>query len=309
MLRMEYSDLLLRPLPCYYKSSTGQKEDFMSLGMAFKGAEGIVLAADSRVTLMAIMPGNPNMPGSPQQLLVPATFDNATKLLQVKSQPYVGAVTYGAGAVGQREPRTASSFLPEFEAELAKEEIARRSVEDFAKRLSDFFMKQWTASGMPAPAPPGQDMVFLVGGYDAEAPYGRIFEIFVPNKPIPNEMLPGQFGAAWGGQREITDRIIQGFDAQLPGLVQDILNIPTQQRNPTLEAQLKSKLQVPIPWQFLPLQDCVDLSIFLIRSTIALQKWMVGIRGVGGMVDVATITRIDGFKAIQQKQISGERVT
>lgn len=104
------------------------------------------------------------------------------------------------------------------------------------------------------------------------------------------------------------DRMIQGFDAQLPGLVQDILNIPAQQRNPNLEGQLKGKLQVPIPWQFLPLQDCVDLAIFLIKATVTLQKWLVGIRGVGGMVDVATITRTDGFKAVQQKQISGERI-
>ncbi|MGD0267373.1 MAG: hypothetical protein ABSD47_20875 [Candidatus Methylomirabilota bacterium] len=281
----------------------------MSLGIAFKGPEGIVLAADSRVTLMAITQGNPAVPGLPQQVVLPATFDNATKLLQITSQPYVGAVTYGAGAMGQREPRTASSFLPEFDRELTKDQPARLTVEDFAKRLGDFFMRQWTASGMPDKVPPGNDMVFLVGGYDPDAAYGRIFEIFVPNKPVPNEMIAGQFGAAWGGQREITDRIIQGFDPQLPAMVQDILKIPPEQRDPTLENQLKAKLSVPIPWQFLPLQDCVDLSIFLVKTTVTLQKWLVAIRGVGGMVDVATITRTEGFKPVQQKQISGERAS
>lgn len=47
----------------------------MSLGIAFKGPEGIVLAADSRVTLMTQLAG--------QNILLPATYDNATKMLSV----------------------------------------------------------------------------------------------------------------------------------------------------------------------------------------------------------------------------------
>jgi hypothetical protein len=37
--------------------------------------------------------------------------------------------------------------------------------------------------------------------------------------------------------------------------------------------------------------------------TSVVQGWTIGIRGVGGAVDVATITRTEGFQAIQQKQI------
>jgi len=49
----------------------------MSLGIAFKGAEGIVLAADSRVTLLAQLQLGGN------NVMTPATFDNATKLLRL----------------------------------------------------------------------------------------------------------------------------------------------------------------------------------------------------------------------------------
>src|SRR5437867_11506031 len=110
----------------------------MSLGIVFKGAEGIVLAADSRVTLLAQIQ-QPQQAGQPQQMLVPATFDNATKLLQSSSQHYVAAVTFGAGAIGNREPRTAASFMPEFDTELLKGKVSRLSVQDFAQKLSDFF--------------------------------------------------------------------------------------------------------------------------------------------------------------------------
>ena len=115
----------------------------MSLGIAFKGFEGIVLAADSRVTLTATLPNN---------VIVPAFFDNATKLLGMKGQPFVGAVTYGAGAIGTTQPRTAQSFLPEFEDELTQANVGRLSVSDFAQRLSDFFLARWQAANMPAGA-------------------------------------------------------------------------------------------------------------------------------------------------------------
>jgi hypothetical protein len=278
----------------------------MSLGIAFKGPEGIVLAADSRVTLNAQI----QIANGPEMLL-PATFDNATKLLRVKGQDYVGTITYGTGAIGTGpEPRTAHSFIPEFEAELGNTP-GRLSVQVFAERLSAFFMARWTGMGMPTPAPPGQDIIFLVGGYDEGAPYGKVFEIFVPSRPTPRETLPaGQFGLTFGGQQEIVSRLINGFDIQAPQVVRGFLSVPfaAGQGPDPLEIEMRTKFAAKIPWQFLPLQDCVDLSIFLVRATITLQKWTVDIRGVGGAVDVATITRTKGFSHIQQKEIIGEEL-
>jgi hypothetical protein len=284
----------------------------LSLGIAFKGAEGIVLAADSRVTLTAMMQigpqaaGQPQAPG-PQAMAIPATFDNATKLLRVDGQKYVGAVTYGQGALGTQQPRTAHSFVPEFETQLASKhgEGTRLPVEEFAGELSDFFLRQWQAHGMPMQVPPGNEMVFLVGGYDKDAPYGRVFEMFIPTRPQPLERHAGEFGITWGGQREFTDRLITGFDPNLLAIAQQALNLTDQQRT-TLETQLRGKLQAPIPIPFLPLQDCVNLSILLVRTTIAIQTFLVGIRGVGGSIDVATITRTEGLKAIQLKRVIGE---
>lgn len=283
----------------------------MSLGIAFKGAEGIVLAADSRVTLMAMMLAGPQVPGQQapgqQAAAIPATFDNATKLLRVAGQKYVGAVTYGVGALGEQQPRTAHSFIPEFEAELVTKngEGTRLSVETFAKELSDFFLRQWQTQGMPMTPPPGNDIVFLVGGYDKDEPYGRVFEIYIPTRPAPLERQVNEFGMTWGGQREYTDRLITGFDPNLPAIVQRVLNLNDQQRD-ALQAQLKGQLQAPIPFQFLPLQDCVNLSILLIRTTIAIQTFLVGIRGVGGSIDIATITRTEGLRPIQLKKVVGE---
>ncbi len=275
----------------------------MSLGIIFKGPEGLVLAADSRVTLMATNVAT--------NQTLPAYFDNATKLLQFKCHRHVGVVTYGNGAIGLNSPRTAHSFLPEFESEIlnggeeGKEnpEGKRIPIFDFASKLSEFYKKQWD-SLMPKDYQ-GPDMVFLVGGFNEGDPYGTVYELGIPSKPEPIEVNKDTFGIIWGGQREITDRIIQGYDPSLPSFLHEKLKLEDGQVQ-QLEQDLRQRFSMPIPYPFLPLQDCVDLSILVIRTTIELQKWLVGVRGVGGAIDVATITRTTGFSSIQQKTITGE---
>lgn len=270
----------------------------MSLGIIFKGTEGIVLAADSRVTLTT--QGNqPN--GMP--ILLQSNYDNASKVLRVNGQNHVGVVTFGLGAIGGKNPRTAHSFMPELEAELKSSGAGRLTVEQFASTFSTFFMNQWVTHNMPDPLKYlDQPMIFLVAGYDDGQPYGKVFELNIPHSPKPAEKIPGMFAPIWGGQREFVDRLISGYDSNLPLIVQSSLGLdPLAMKN--MESALASNLNIRIPFQFLPLQDCVDLSVFLIRATINLQKWAIGIHGVGGAIDVATITKTEGFRFIRQKEV------
>lgn len=283
----------------------------MSLGIMIKGSEGIVLAADSRVTLFSQIPQPPapNAPANapPLTLLIPATFDNATKVLKFRGQDYLGAVTYGLGAIMTATgPRTMRSFIPEFEEELERADRKRLSVSEFAGLLSEFFTRQWNHH-VNRPANPGEEINFLVGGYDEGAPYGRGFLFVIPREPAPVEQNPGpgQFGITWGGQHDLVFRLLNGFDVELLEFLRATLNL-TQQQLATLRQQIEPHFAAGIPYQFLPLQDSVDLAVFLIQSTISFQKFRTTVvRGVGGPVEVATVTR-EGFKFVSQKSISAE---
>lgn len=270
----------------------------MSLGIVFKSPEGIVLAADSRITLFNQLPG--------QNMLLPSPFDNATKLLKVVGQDFVGAVTYGLGSIGTLTFRTANSYLPDFEHELNKAGEKRLSVSDFSDKLSTFFMNRWNEN-MPA-VYTGDAMIFLVGGIDEQSAHGRLFEFNIPYQPKPKEWhnLPGAFGAVYGGQQEYANRLIHGYDPRLIETLTTALSLTPDQQL-TLKTSLE-KFATPVPYQFLPLQDCIDLAIFIIRATIKMQSWILGLRGVGGAIDVATITRTKGFEYVQQKKIKGEPI-
>lgn len=266
----------------------------MSIGIVLKGPEGLVLAAESRITLQTQVKEQP---------LITVSFDNARKVLDFKKvNPFVGVVTYGLGGIGLR---SAFSFLPEFRSKLLPTEPTRMTVEDFANQLSEFFLQQWEST-MPSDYT-GPPMTFVVAGFNEKEPYGRVYLITIPQAPDPVEQQskPGEFGITWGGQREIVDRLIRGYDQRVIPIVRNALHLEKAQVEQM--QQVLSPLKMKIPIQFMPLQDCIDLAIFFVRTTIEAQRLTVGIRGCGGPIDVATITRTEGLKFVQVKEISGER--
>ena len=262
----------------------------MSLGVVIKGPEGVVLATDSRVTLEARQQNGPSFH---------VTFDNATKILSFsKPHNYVAAITYGLAVIGQR---TAHSFVPEFELTLKDDE--RLTVEGYAQRLSEFFLGRWEESSMPKNHE-GPPMMFIVGGYDPDSAYGKVFLFGIPNHPTlePKHCDNNEFGMTWGGQLEIASRLIHGYDPRIREAIRETLNLDDEQTK-LVDKAMKEQGEFPIPYGVLPLQDCVDLAAFLIRSTIIAQRLAVAIRGVGGPVEVATITRANGLQYIQKKEI------
>ena len=108
-------------------------------------------------------------------------------------------------------------------------------------------------------------------------------------------MKPRQHGIA--GQ-------FRGFGQTLPGKIATALGLdPTQQA--ALDAVLTAE-QWQFPIHLMPLQDCVSLVLSVMRGTVAMQQLAVTLRGVGGPIDLVTITRTDGLQAIQFKEVYGD---
>ena len=274
----------------------------MSLGIVIKGPDGLVLAAESRVTL--------TVETSQGQPIPPVTFDNAKKVLAFDRQSHIGVVTYGLAAI---RFRTAQSFVPEFEGKLRPHVVTndgrvvcdRITVEVFAHKLSEFFMKRWQDAALDDHE--GPNMVFIVAGFNDDEPYGRLYVVEIPGNPEPSARHPNlnfDFGMTWGGQRDFVDRLIRGYDHRLPDEITKTLNLSPKKTQAMMTAL--EPLQMRLPFEVLALQDCVDLAVFFIRTTINAQKLALTLRACGGPIDVATITRSEGLRFIQQKQIVAE---
>jgi hypothetical protein len=262
----------------------------MSLAVVIKGPEGLVLAADSRVTLL----------GKRGNQAFAVNYDNATKLLTFEGQTHIAAVTYGAAVIGAR---TAHSFIPEFEV---RENLKQRlNVEEFCRELRSFFKERWDSAVTGAGPYVGPEMTFVVAGYDEGDAYGKVFVFGVPRTEIQPRNADN-FGMTWGGQLELASRMIHGFDPALPGIIERILGLTENEQKVKLQEALK-QLEFPIPYQVLPLQDSINLAISMLRSTITFQSLGAGVRSVGGPLEVAVVTRVKGVQYIQKKELRGEQ--
>ena len=264
----------------------------MSLAIAIKVPEGLVLAAESRVSY--------DIPDGDSKRLV--TFDNATKLLKFDDYLKFGAVTFGVANIGTR---TAHSFIPEFIAELKKSNVGQNiKVKTFAKKLGEFFKARWEEA-MPSDFPKTENMFFVIGGFEASEPHAKVYQIVVPGNTEPEELdSMKQFNSVWGGQYDIVSRMVKGYDDRIIKWVDDNFTATEEQQQNF--AELISAIEQPIVYSALALQDAINLAETFIRTTIDIQSLSAGVRGVGGAIDIAIITKDNGFSYIQKKTLTGK---
>ncbi len=260
----------------------------MSLGIVISCPEGVVLAADTRLTLT--------------RNKISVYFDNSSKLLHIG--PKVAAVMYGTAMIGARPMHT---LVPEFKREVRRlandngailrpDEDPSLSVEEYAERLASFLRRKWdqTYPGVP----PSTSL--LVGGISPQQQYGEVYNI--ENLADPTKSLGLSFGMTWGGQLAAVTRLAFGVDStflahlklQLPGEIID------QQYQ-----EWQNKRALRLPYGSMPLQDCVNLAILMVDTTIKLQALSEPDRGVGGSIEVVAITPEGGTQWLRRRKLSG----
>jgi hypothetical protein len=148
-------------------------------------------------------------------------------------------------------------------------------------------------------------MVFCVAGFDVGSAYGSVYLFNVPNQLVPEERSANDFGVTVGGQTEYATRLLRGYDPRMLDAATNALQLNQQQRQQLEQAWMPFHLAAP--YGILPLQDCIDLAVFFIKTTVAVQNLSIGVRGVGGAIDVAVITQRDGLRIIQRKELRAKQ--
>ena len=247
----------------------------MSTIIAVKGPEGIVLASESRRVLCVSDPRELGASGAREYM----TWDGDMKLLafEGESHRWVGIALYG---VLSNSVESLPLIASEIEGSLPSH---RLPVSEYANLLSDLLVQR---AKRPAPIP--FTMSAIVAGYDDGVPEGRVFVVEVPASPEPVEHHAGTVGLTYGGQRDIIDRILQGYDSLLS--VED--------------ADTRTAVQTPLPLATMSLPKCLFLATLLLNTTIAVQGLVDGLtlQGSAGPLDVAVITAADGLRFVQRKK-------
>jgi hypothetical protein len=110
-----------------------------------------------------------------------------------------------------------------------------------------------------------------------------------------------QPGINWGGQGEALQRLVLGFSPGLFDLLAQVSK-PTKQPQEIWQelGPLLTNLQAPLVFAPMPIQDAIDLGRFLVHSAIMFSRFLPGPQIVGGPIEVAAITKHEGFKWISR---------
>lgn len=279
----------------------------MSVAVLVSVHDGMVLAADSASTLMLQMA--PGVAG------VGKIYENANKVFNLIKGHRLGCMTWGTGSIGNAsiatlikdirerltEPTAATSlgFDPTNYTVEQVSGIVKRCFEEECRKLQN----------NPA-ALMNTNIGLLLAGYSSNERTGESWFVEIRNG-VPQEPVVrirrDAVGVTWGGQGEALQRLLSGFS---PLIFQVLSEVGTQSPAGQATAQqlqndlaplFQARMQLPVAFPPMPIQDAIELGRWLVHTAIMASRFSPGPQVVGGPIEIATITKHEGYKWISRK--------
>jgi hypothetical protein len=275
----------------------------MSVAVVMNVHDGVILAADSASTLIVGLAAT--QPGAAPVGQVANVYNNANKIANLYKGLPIGCVTFGSGSIGSA---SISTLMKDFRKRLTEEkgffDSEKYTIENVANQLGEFLMAE--AASLP-PAAPQPTLGMFLAGYSTNSRLGERWALNIQNgkaKPAIKLHQVEEAGINWGGEGgEAVSRLVLGFGTQLPNVLRNAVN-PPQAVDQVLEILLP-RLQAPIIFAPMPIQDAIELAEFLVHTAIQFSRFLPGPQVVGGPIEIAAITKHEGYKWIRRKHYYG----
>ena len=280
----------------------------MTIAISIKINDGIVLASDSASTFLGQGPNG--------ELGVLNVYNNANKVFNLRKGFPIGAITWGAGSIGQASISTIIKDLRQIFTEGQnprgwKLDKNNYSIGEVALRLKEFVFDELYSAAFKDIPSRKPDLGFIVAGYSApDAPMAEEFQIDIKNGECTGPTLlrkQDEIGLTWGGDPEALNRLVAGTGGGLPKVLQSIFKIDDA-KLPEVMMLIQQQLQVPLVLPAMPLQDAIDLADFLADLTIKFSRFRPGAPTVGGPIEIAAISKHEGFRWIKRKYYFDRRL-
>lgn len=266
----------------------------MTVCVAVKVHDCIVFAADSATSLS-------EADANGQHHIV-NIYENANKVFNLHKGLPICAMTAGIGNFGPSSISTMSKDLRRlFSSDDANWKIDPNNytIEEVAKKARRYFFDDRFSSVQPLPQ---GTFDYWIGGYSSDAELGEIWQIQIQNGTCSAPIIVAdrdQTTIQWGGQPEAINRLLLGYGQALPQALLDAGLDPSNLDG--LLRHIVAKSQANVLSAAMPVIDAIRLAEFLVDTTKKFVQFLPGGNTVGGAVDVATVTKHEGFKWISRK--------
>jgi 20S proteasome alpha/beta subunit len=258
----------------------------MSIIVSVKLNDGIVMAADSAVSFA-----------------IGQIYENANKIVNLVKGLPIGVMTCGAGGIGNASVAT---LLKDLRQRLTGEDDAHTdwkidvndyTMESVTSRVHEFFDEKVKEADK-------NFILMRVCGYSSARPLAEVWQIAFFEDETPTELFCVQredsFGCRWNGENEALDRLILGIGT-VPEDGAKALGLTTEQTAETLRKVYPHTYESLI-LNAAPIQDAIDLARFMVETTKGFIRFSITRqKTVGGPIEIAAITKHEGFKWVQRK--------
>ena len=276
----------------------------MTIAVSLKVHEGVVLASDSASTLAQRQ--------SDGTVSVANVYYNVNKIANLVKGLPLGVITWGSGSIG---PESISTLFKDLRQMLTGEragpdganwqvDFSDYTVADVADRAREFIYQDKYSSAFAGNSQV-PNLGLVIAGYSTDGPYAEAYRIEMDGSrcPAPVQMWPGaECGFFVGGQPAAVVRLVHGVDPRVGDVLVDALDLPPDQAEHAAKV-IKEHVAAPLVQEPMPFQDALDLAEFFVDLPCRYTRFLpVGATTVGGPIEVAGITKHEGFKWVKRKQ-------
>ncbi|WP_420473304.1 hypothetical protein [Noviherbaspirillum sp. ST9] len=257
----------------------------MTVLVSVKINDGVVMAADSASSYASGM-----------------IYNNSRKIVNIREGLPVGVMVTGAGGIGNESFETLLKDLRQSFSDKSGGHAGAwldpdsYTIESIARTMRHFlFEEKSVAHGASTWTK------LRVCGYSAGRPLAEVWEINLMGNTCPPPACvqsEQQFGLRWDGEYEALDRLIFGLGTRFNEFA--VKHGLSMEQAAELREKLVPELYELMFVEAMPIQDAVDLARYLAETTIGFIRFSVSRpKTVGGPVEIATITKHEGFQWVQ----------
>lgn len=267
----------------------------MTVIVTVKINDGIVLACDSATTFS-------NDAGVPIKI-----YNSANKAFNLVKGLPIGGLTCGAGGIGSA---SISTITKDLRRRLSGEDEAHQdwklpsdyTMQHVADRVRQFLFEELFVKEYGDEPPEGFSLSYKVCGYSAGAPLPELWDVRIVNGACGAPGLlrdQADCGTNWDGELDALSRLLLGVRTKFRDV---LIEEGISEEDATAAVQkLHSRLGAPVVLAAMPVQDAIELAKFMVQTTIGFMRFNLGAETVGGPIEIAAITKHEGFKWISRK--------
>lgn len=262
--------------------------------------DGLVLAADSASTVMTQSPQG--------EVFAVNIYNNANKIFNLRKGLPIGAITWGAGNIGNS---SISTLVKDLRKRFSGHDPDHKdwnivpenyTIEAIANKFKTFVFDELYATAF-AESQKKPSIGFIIGGYSSGAGMADDFQIDISNGNCngPRKLRDtNESGITWAGEPEALNRLLLGFSPNIAAVLAESMGLQPAQVTQVMQA-LQLRLTAPLIFPAMPLQDAIDLAEFLVDLTIKFSRFAPGAPSVGGPIEIAAVSKHEGFRWIKRK--------